>query len=192
MILSRFPLVTGPGSMMRPFVDSLDIVANAGPISSRSRTRPVLTTMPNAGAADSIVWRCHRPVGLLASRITCACSTYGAISLSSSSHLPPIANSRFAKPVAFAPGFARLATTPVLTGSETPTNTMGTAVLHCSKQRPNAGLLDHLQEKTSVRPHAALAQTALRVHTTANPRRQQSGPRFPAASNSFDHLVGAS
>src|SRR5262249_29284970 len=66
-----------------------------------------------------------------------------------------------------------------------------TAAAPPSKQRSNAGLLDHLQEKTSVRPHAALAQAALRVHTTANPRRQQSGPRFPAASNSFDHLVAA-
>ena len=50
----------------------------------------------------------------------------GAISLSSSSHFPLIAYSKLLKPVMLPPGRAMLGTKPALSGSETPTNTIGT------------------------------------------------------------------
>jgi hypothetical protein len=49
----------------------------------------------------------------------------GAISLSSSSHLPPISPSVKTKPVIFPPGRERLSTKPSPTGSETAPNTIG-------------------------------------------------------------------
>jgi hypothetical protein len=51
--------------------------------------------------------------------------TLGAISVSSSSILAPIAASDVKKPVIFAPGRERAATNPSPTGSVTTTNTMG-------------------------------------------------------------------
>src|SRR6516164_2718532 len=49
----------------------------------------------------------------------------GAISESSSSHLPPIEASQTAKPVVFPPGWLSAATRPLPTGSATPTMTIG-------------------------------------------------------------------
>ena len=48
--------------------------------------------------------------------------TPAAISVSSSSHLPPIDASIWMKPVRFPPGRGRLATKPTPTGSETTAN----------------------------------------------------------------------
>ena len=42
-----------------------------------------------------------------------------------STHLPPIGNSKLVKPVILPPGCARLLTKPLLTGSITCTNTIG-------------------------------------------------------------------
>jgi hypothetical protein len=52
--------------------------------------------------------------------------TCGAISLSSSSHLPPMLGSMMVKPVALLPGNAKLLTKPLPTGSVTTTKTIGT------------------------------------------------------------------
>jgi hypothetical protein len=49
----------------------------------------------------------------------------GAASLRTPSHFPPIAGSKFWKPLIFAPGLAKLATKPLSTGSETWVNTIG-------------------------------------------------------------------
>ena len=46
-------------------------------------------------------------------------------SLSSDSHLPPIAYSKAVKPVTLPPGLAMLSTTRLPTGSAMPTNTVG-------------------------------------------------------------------
>ena len=62
------------------------------------------------------------PSGL---RSTATRVTFGATSLSVCSHLPPIAGSKFAKPVRLPPGLLRLATTPAPSGSEIPTKTVG-------------------------------------------------------------------
>src|SRR5262249_21520386 len=51
--------------------------------------------------------------------------TRGAISLSSSTHLPPSEGSLVAKPVALPPGRDRLATKPLPTGSATVAKTRG-------------------------------------------------------------------
>src|SRR5215472_14592680 len=58
--------------------------------------------------------------------------TRGAISLSSSGHLPAIVGSIRVKPVALPPGRARLPMKPLLTGSATVTKTMGIVWVCCS------------------------------------------------------------
>src|SRR5262249_48769763 len=55
----------------------------------------------------------------------------GAISLSSSSHLPLMLHSNAMKPVVLPPGRARLSTKPAPTASATPKNTVGTVRLTC-------------------------------------------------------------
>src|SRR5215468_9238834 len=49
----------------------------------------------------------------------------GAISVSSSSHLPPKVGSKVAKPVMFPPGWLSRGTRPLATGSPTPAKTIG-------------------------------------------------------------------
>jgi hypothetical protein len=55
----------------------------------------------------------------------------GAISLSRSSHFPPIEYSYILKPVRLPPGFVTFAMKPCATGSETCTNTTGTVLVAC-------------------------------------------------------------
>src|SRR5262245_58742808 len=55
----------------------------------------------------------------------------GAISLSSSSHLPPTENSNMLNPVRLPPGRVTFVTKPCSTGSETCTNTTGTVLVAC-------------------------------------------------------------
>src|SRR5262249_4673708 len=59
-------------------------------------------------------------------------ATRGAISLSSSSHLPAIAGSIVTKPVTFPPGRGKLATKPLPIGSATSAKTMGMLRVSCS------------------------------------------------------------
>ena len=66
------------------------------------------------------------PVGVVGSRSTATRFKFGAICLSSSSHLPLMPYSNCAKPVMLPPGRARLATYPAPTGSVTLMNTIGT------------------------------------------------------------------
>src|SRR5262249_37617242 len=58
--------------------------------------------------------------------------TCGAISLSSSIHLPTIVGSITVKPVALPPGCGRLSTKPLPTGSATITKMMGMVCVSCS------------------------------------------------------------
>src|SRR6266550_8997357 len=58
--------------------------------------------------------------------------TDGAISLSSSTHLPTTVGSIMVKPVALPPGWGRLSTKPLPTGSATITKTIGTVRVCCS------------------------------------------------------------
>src|SRR5215467_14406949 len=71
----------------------------------------------------------------------------GAISVSSSSHLPPSEASELAKPVTFPPGWLSRATMPVATGSATPTKTIGivrvlAVYARCSRQDLSFARLD--------------------------------------------------
>src|SRR5262249_14333847 len=72
------------------------------------------------------------PPGLAGSRSTAARVISGAMSLSSSSHFPPMLYSKLVKPVAFPPGRARLSTIPAPTGSTATGNTIGTVRVTCS------------------------------------------------------------
>src|SRR5262249_55631630 len=67
-------------------------------------------------------------------------TTGGAASLSNSSHLPPIDDSKFAKPVALPSGRARFPTTPLPTGSLIAAKTIG-LVEPCSRTALVAGVL---------------------------------------------------
>jgi hypothetical protein len=55
----------------------------------------------------------------------------GAISLNSSTHLPPIGSSMLVKPVMFPPGDQSFSQNPGLIGSATPTNTIGIVLVSC-------------------------------------------------------------
>src|SRR5262249_55401236 len=68
---------------------------------------------------------------MVRSRRTATRVTRGAISLSSSTHFALKPYSHGVKPVVFPPGRARLATTPMPTGSPTCANTMGTVRVAC-------------------------------------------------------------
>src|SRR5262245_16737338 len=57
---------------------------------------------------------------------------FGAICLSSSSHLPATLNSKVMKPVALPPGRAKLSTKPAPTGSAATGNTIGTVRVTCN------------------------------------------------------------
>jgi hypothetical protein len=71
--------------------------------------------------------------------------TRGAISLSISSHLPPITVSTLVNPVMFPPGRGRPATNPAPTGSETTTNTIGIVrVSRCSGRHRSGASEDHV------------------------------------------------
>ena len=63
--------------------------------------------------------------------MTATRSNRGAICLSSSTHLPPIENSKLVNPVRLPPGRDRLATNPWAIGSETCMNTIGTDRVAC-------------------------------------------------------------
>src|SRR6516165_658548 len=59
-------------------------------------------------------------------------TTRGAISLSSSTHLPPSASSLAVKPVTMPPGREKLATRPLPTGSATVAKTIGIVRVCCN------------------------------------------------------------
>jgi hypothetical protein len=75
-------------------------------------------------------WRI--PAAMVESRRTAVRVTFGATSLSSSSHFAAIAYSKIVNPVALPPGRARLLMKPAPTGSITPANTIGTVRVTCS------------------------------------------------------------
>jgi hypothetical protein len=79
-------------------------------ISFASRTFTGLTASPNDGGADWIASHWPSPADMAGSRSTAACVTPGAISLSNSSHFPPMPYSNVVKPVALPPGRAKLST----------------------------------------------------------------------------------
>ena len=91
-----------------------------------------VTSTLSDGATDWMTPNWPIPEGVAASRRTATRVTPGAISLSSSSHFPPMLYSKFMNPVALPPGRARLSTKPAPTGSTTTGNTIGTVRVACS------------------------------------------------------------
>src|ERR1700730_6062663 len=81
-------------------------------------------TLSDRAAASNAGRKYDPPPGVVSGlNMIAARLTPGAISVSSSSHLPAIVASWLLKPVRFPTGRARLATKPSLTGSPTTTNT---------------------------------------------------------------------
>ena len=116
----------------RDFIALLSGAAIARSISLASRTLIGLNSTPTDDAA---VWTAPNtpiPAKSVGSRMTAARVTLGAISLSSSSHLPPKLYSNEVNPVTLPLGRARLSTIPAPTGSATSTNTIGTLRVACS------------------------------------------------------------
>src|SRR5262249_30736309 len=92
----------------------------AGSMSPVARTERVITSTLRDGAAASIERMKNFDWGDVSGlNMTPTRASLGAISLSRSSHLLPIANSYMLKPVRLPPGRVMLATKPCATGSET-------------------------------------------------------------------------
>jgi hypothetical protein len=103
-------------------------------ISAALRKGIMRRAIPKATAADSTARNCSplMPPGNVSGLSTIAIrSIAGAISFSSSSHLPPIVGSKFVKPVELPPGRGKDSTNPLPTGSATTTKTFGTARVSC-------------------------------------------------------------
>ena len=98
----------------------------AASISSPLRTSAVLISRPKSRPCPSISFENWTLFGLSGFEISSTRLSDGCISFSSSSHLPPIENSKLVKPVTLPPGRARFSTMPSLTGSGTMVNTIGT------------------------------------------------------------------
>src|SRR5215475_10589733 len=101
---------------------------------SISAAPPILTGLTSTRSDGATAWMTANwlaPDPNSGSRRTTARVTPGAISLSSSSHLPLMLHSNEMKPVTLPPGRARLSTKPAPTASPTPVNTVGTVRLTC-------------------------------------------------------------
>jgi hypothetical protein len=89
---------------------------------------PLIENFCEAVSAERTNARAKVEAGLnkVATRVT-----RGAISLSSSTHFPPMVVSKFVKPLVLPPGRARLATKPRSTGSLTPVKAIGIVRVAC-------------------------------------------------------------
>src|SRR6516164_8621163 len=102
------------GVTIRPLLGSRDRAATADSSSDVSRTGAAITSTPIDGEAALRGFRKYSAYGAVTGlnrRATRA--TRGAISLSSSSHLPAIVGSMLVKPVTLPPGREKLATKPL-------------------------------------------------------------------------------
>ena len=118
--------------MIRPPFGERAKAATARSISPASRTLTGLTSTLSDGATAWMTPNWPVPEPWAGSRRTATRVTPGAISLSSSSHFPPMLYSKSMNPVALPPGRARLSTKPAPTGSPATGNTIGTVRVACS------------------------------------------------------------
>src|SRR3981081_257376 len=116
----------------QPAIRAARELTDAALISPASRTATGLSSIPNDCAAAWTTAHCPMPAEVEGSLRIAARVTRGAISLSSSGHLPAKLYSNWVKPVTLPPGLARLATRPVPTGSMDCANTIGTVRVACS------------------------------------------------------------
>src|SRR6516164_4510281 len=131
MIRSRWSTDSALDVTIRPPFDECANASTAPAISEASRRLIGPTSTPTDDATDWIT--ANWPIQLVraGSRTTAARVTPGAISLSSSTHLPLKLYSNWMKPVALPPGRDRLWTKPAPTGSATLTKTIGTVRVAC-------------------------------------------------------------
>src|SRR5262249_18967694 len=108
MIRSRWRNDNALVVTMRPPFGETANLALARSISAGSRKLIALTSIPMDGATDWITANCPTPAAKEGSRRTAARVTFGAICLSSCSHLPANEYSNMIKPVALPPGRAKV------------------------------------------------------------------------------------
>jgi hypothetical protein len=126
MINSRWATADALAVMITPPFGSRANAARARSISPGSCWSTALSSSLVDDAADWIAANWPIPAAKVGSRRTAARVTFGASSLSTSSHFPLMLYSNAANPVALPPGRTRLLTNPAPTGSMTPANTIGT------------------------------------------------------------------
>ena len=95
----------------------------------------------------------------------------GAISESSSSHLPPRVASKTPKPVTFPPGRSSRATRPLATGSATPAKTIG--IVRVSRWRAAVATVPLVRIQNDVGLHAdqLLRERSYPIVVTAAPTK---------------------
>ena len=109
--------------------------------------------------------------------------TRGAISLSSSSHLPVIVGSIIVKPVALPPGRARLFTKPLPTGSATTTKTTGIVRVCCSIDA--VGGVFCVTMRSGFSAMSSIADRCLISASSSAPQRKSSWILRPSVHPSF-------
>src|SRR5215471_4347902 len=114
------------GITIRPPFGSRACAATTDSSSDKSRTGAAIASTAKEGAAAlKELSQNSAYVAAAGLNTIVTLATRGAISLSSSSHLPPSASSLTAKPVTLPPGRGKLATKPLPTGSATVAKTIG-------------------------------------------------------------------
>ena len=97
----------------------------------------------------------------------------GAISESSSSHLPPSVASKMAKPVVFPPGWLRRATMPLATGSLTPAKTIG--IVRVSRWSATVAGVPLVRMISGCRPTNSFASARVRFYVDRILRGEKPG-----------------
>src|SRR6516225_6547585 len=142
MISARWTSMKVSGITIRPPFCARACAAMTASSSDVSRTDAAIGSTAKDDAAALNGFRNASAYGATAGLNSIATLvTRGAISLSSSNHLPPSEPSKAWKPVTFPPGRARLATKPLPTGSETVAKTMG-MVRVCCRSAAVVGVTD--------------------------------------------------
>ena len=133
MISARWATMKASGITIRPPFGSRACAAMTDSSSDLSRTGAAIASTAKDAAAALKGFRKYSEYGAVAGLNRKATRvTRGAISLSSSSHLPAIVGSIRMKPVTLPPGRGKLATKPLPTGSATIAKMMGMVRVCCS------------------------------------------------------------
>ena len=136
----------------------------AGSYSSGPRTSNGRSCIRRPGATPSISFHAGMLTGLAGSNRTATRRILGTISRTSSSCFVLNSGLTADNPVTFPPGLARLATSPVATGSPVPVMTMGIVPVSCLAA-PTATVLD-----------VTMMSTLRRTRSAARSRRRSSRP----------------
>ena len=146
---------------VRPPVAALNAVSK----SLGLRTPRDWTSIPNNGATASVSFKLLVPPGSAGFQRTPTRVSLGTVSFRSSSRFPAKSDAMFVSPVMFPPGRARLAMSPLATGSPPVVMTMGTVLVACLAARAPScpWLLSHPPSSGPARPlHRQGAPISLR------------------------------